>query len=217
MNSRAKSFSQYICRQIPTMLVLAIVVLPGCSTNQDYRLAANYYYHNPNRDIRTIGRVAVVELSNNSSYPQMSSDITEILFQALQKKQVFSLTIVHRQDPSWRSLELEPDAIYTPDQMQSIRKSLKCYGILTGTITEFRPYPHMIIGLRLKLLDLRDGSLLWALEQVWDIDDKKTGYRIQKYYQSQKRMDSTSLQEHLVSISPIEFINFVCYEAAKTL
>jgi len=199
------------------MLVLAIFILPGCSANQAYRSVANYYYHNPNKDIRTIGRVAVVELNNNSSYPQMSSDITEILFQALQKKQVFSLTIVRQQDPSWRSLQLEPDATYTLDQMQSIRKSLKCYGVLTGTITEFRPYPHMLIGLRLKLLDLRDGSLLWALEQVWDIDDKKTEYRIQKYYQSQKSVDSTSLQEHLASISPLEFINFVCYEVAKTL
>jgi hypothetical protein len=217
MNSRLKSFLKYPSQKIPSMLILAVIFLSGCSTNHVYRTATNHYYHNPNKNIKTIGRVAVIELNNNSSYPQVSTDITEILFQALQKKQVFSLTITHREDPSWKSLGLESDSSYTPDQMQSIRKSLKCYGILTGTVTEFRPYPHMVIGLRLKLLDLRDGSLLWALEEVWDIDDKKTGYRIQKYYQSQKRMDSTLSQEHLASMSPLEFINFVCYEAAKTL
>ena len=100
--------------------------------------------------------------------------------------------------------------------MQSIRETLKCNGVLIGTITEFRPYPHMVIGLRLKLLDLRDGSLLWALEQIWDIDDKKTEYRINNYYQSQKRMDSVSLMDHLVSVSPLEFIKFVSYEVAGT-
>lgn len=214
MNNRLIKYPNH---KMQLMSVLIVIILSGCSTNQVYRTSTNYYYHNPNRNIKTIGKVAVIELNNNSSYPQVSTDITEILFQALQKKQVFSLTIAHREYPSWRSLELESDATYTPDQMQSIRETLKCYGILTGTITEFRPYPHMVIGLRLKLLDLRDGSLLWALEEVWDIDDKTTGYRIQKYYQSQKRMDSALSQEHLATMSPLEFINFVCYEAAKTI
>ncbi len=217
MNNRIISLSQYIYRRIPFILVLAIVILPGCTTDQTFMPAANFYYHNPNKDLTTIGRVAVVELNNDSSYPQMSSEITETLFQALQKQQVFSLTIVRQHDPSWRSLQLESESTYTLDQMQSIRKTLKCNGVLIGTITEFRPHPHMVIGLRLKLLDLRDGSLLWALEQVWDIDDKKTEYRIEKYYQSQKRTDSISLQGHLASVSPLEFIKFVCYEAARTL
>jgi hypothetical protein len=205
-------------RRISLIMTLAIVViLPSCTPNQAFEPAANYYYHNPNKDLTTIGRVAVVELNNDSGYPEMSSEITEALFQALQKQQVFSLTIIRQHDSSWRNLQLEAESTYTLDQMQSIRKVLKCNGVLFGTITEFRPYPHMVIGLRLKLLDLRDGSLLWALEQIWDIDDKKTEHRIRKYYQSQKRMDSVSLKDHLVSVSPLEFIKFVCYEAAKTL
>lgn len=216
MNSRMILLSHCLHRRIYSVLLLTIVILPGCSTHKAFMPAANYYYLNPNTDLTTIGRVAVVELNNDSSYPQMSSEITETLFQALQKKQVFGLTIVRQHDSSWRSLQMEPDSTYTLDQMQSIRKSLKCYGVLIGTITEFRPYPHMIVGLRLKLLDLRDGQLLWALEQVWDIDDKKTKYRIGKYYQSQKSMDSAPLQEHLASVSPLEFIKFVCYEVAKT-
>ena len=217
MNSRTRLLSHCLYRRIFLVLSLIIVLLQGCSTHKAFMPAANYYYLNPNTDLTTIGRVAVVELNNDSSYPQMSSDITEALFQALQKKQVFGLTIVRQNDSSWRSLQLEPDSTYTLDQMQSIRKSLKCYGVLIGTITEFRPYPHMVVGLRLKLLDLRDGSLLWALEQVWDIDDKKIEYRMKRYHQSQKRRDSTHLQKHLGSVSPIEFIKFVCYEVSKTL
>jgi hypothetical protein len=217
MNNRTKLAKRYMYRLISFILILAFVILQGCISNHAFVPAANYYYHNPNKDITTIGKVAVVELNNDSGYPQMSSEITEALFQALQKQQVFSLAIIRQHNSSWRSLQLETDSTYNLNQMQSIRETLKCNGVLIGTITEFRPYPHMVIGLRLKLLDLRDGSLLWALEQIWDIDDKKTEYRINNYYQSQKRMDSVSLMDHLVSVSPLEFIKFVCYEAAKTL
>ncbi|MEK7995484.1 MAG: hypothetical protein AAB403_16915, partial [Planctomycetota bacterium] len=86
-----------------------------------------------------------------------------------------------------------------------------------GTITEFRPYPHMGVGLRLKLLDLRDGQLLWALEQVWDSADKSTEKRIKDYYKSEKRPAFAPLHEQLAMVSPLEFIKFVSFEVAETL
>ena len=75
----------------------------------------------------------------------------------------------------------------------------------------------MTIGLRLKLVDLRDGRLLWALEQIWDNSDKTTEYRIKDYFQYQKRSGFAPLREQLVTVSPLEFIKFVSYEVAGTL
>ena len=103
------------------------------------------------------------------------------------------------------------------DQIINLHDTLKCDALLIGTITEFRPYPHMIIGLRLKLLDLRDGELLWALEQVWDSADKTTEYRIRDYFRSQKRSGFAPLHEQLATVSSLEFIKFVSYEVAETL
>jgi hypothetical protein len=151
-------------------LLLLAALLSGCITNHRASApAADYYYLNPNKSLTTIGRVAIVDLDNNSSYPKVSTDVTEKLYQALQKN------------------------------------------------TEFRPYPHMTIGLRLKLIDLRDGQLLWAIEQVWDSADKTTEYRIRDYFRSQKRSGYAPLHEQLAAVSPIEFIKFVSYEVAETL
>jgi hypothetical protein len=202
------------------LLLLLTALLSGCGAYSIRRVpapTADYYYLNPDKDLTSIGRVAIVELSNDSSYPQISTDITEALFQALQKKQVFGLTVVRQDDASWRSLQLDLDSTYTLDQIKGIRETLKCDGILIGTITEFRPYPHMAVGLRLKLLDLRDGQLLWALEQVWDSADKTTESRIKSYFKAQKRSDFASLREQLAAVSPLEFIKFVSYEVAETL
>ncbi|NQT04028.1 MAG: hypothetical protein HQ580_18525 [Planctomycetes bacterium] len=200
------------------ILLLPMVLLSGCVTY--YRTSASeadYYYLNPDKSLSTIGRAVIVELDNNSSYPKISNDVTQKLYQALQKKQIFGLTVVRQSDSLWRSLQLDLNSEYTLDQIIKIRQTLKCNAVLIGTVTEFRPYPHMIIGLRLKLLDLRDGQLLWALEQVWDSADKTTEYRIKEYFRSQKRSGYAPLKEQLTSVSSLEFIKYISYEVAETL
>lgn len=201
-----------------TVLFYSVVLFSGCVTYyNDSFAAADYYYLNPDRSLATIGRVAVIELNNNSSYPKISNDITEKLYQALQKKQVFGLTVIRQSDPVWKSLQLDLESKYTLDEIITIREALKCDALLLGTITEFRPYPHMIIGLRIKLLDMRDGQLLWGLEQVWDSADKATEYRMKDYFRAHKRSGYGPLKEQLASVSPLEFIKYVCFEIAETL
>lgn len=199
-----------------TMLILLAVILSGCHSHSASAPVSDYYYLNPNNKLATIGRVAIVELNNDSSYPQVSADVTLALYQALQKRQVFGLTVIRQDNPSWRSLQLDGESSYNLKQLLAIREALKCDGLLLGTITEYRPYPHMAIGLRMRLLDLRDGQLQWALEQVWDSDDKTTERNIKSYYNSEKRPGFAPLHEKLAAVSPIEFNKFVSYEVAGT-
>ena len=196
--------------------LLLVVLLSGCRTQSVSVPVSDYYYLNPNHKLNTIGRVAIVELENDSSYPQISADITQSLYQALQKRQVFGLTVVRQHDPSWRSLQLDGDSTYSLEQLSAIREALKCDGVLFGTVTEYRPYPHMAVGLRMKLLDLRDGQLQWALEQVWDSADKTTEKRVKSYFKSEKRSGFAPLHDKLAAVSPIEFVKFVSYEVAGT-
>ena len=175
------------------------------------------YYINPDKNPSHIGRVVLVELDNDSSYPQISADITESLFHELQKKQVFGLSIVKKNDPVWRSLQVNRNSSYTLEELSAIQKTIKCNAILSGTITQFRPYPHMVVGLRLVLVDLRDGQLLWAVEQIWDTADKTIENRIKKYLQENMKAGYDPVREQLATISSLNFIKFVTYEIASTL
>ena len=235
---RTTSFISHIFDEIPrsiyasrfSILLLLPFLLSACQFQRVSAPLPDYYYLNQEKDLSTVGRTALVELDNKSSYPQLASDVTQTLFQALQKKQSFGLAIVHQNNPAWRSLQLDLNSpyqtqnsalavppTYTLDQLTAIRKTLKCDAVLIGTISQFKPYPHMAIGLRLKLVDLRDGQLLWALEQIWDNSDKTTEYRIKNYFQYQKRSGFAPLREQLVTVSPLEFIKFVAYEVAETI
>src|SRR4030042_2080162 len=166
----------------PFFIVCLLIVLAGC---RDYKVSESmlvYYYLNPYKNLSSIGRVVIVELDNNSAFPKISTDVTEALFLALQKKQIFGLTLVHQDDPVWRSLGIKPDSVHTFEQLYEMREMLKCNALLVGTVTQYEPYPHMVIGLRIRLLDLNSGQLLWAVEQIWDSADTAIKSRIRDYF-----------------------------------
>ena len=203
--------------RVKTAFLVLPILLSGCGFNAACKPAANYYYLNPDKNLNAIGRTALVELANDSAFPLISVDVTEALFQALQKKQVFGLTVVHQNDPAWRSLRIDMDSAYTLEQLSTMRKTLNCDAVLIGTVTVFEPFPHLTIGLRLKLIDLADGQLLWALEQIWDTTDKTTRVRVKKYYRHHLLPGFETLQEKLGTVSSLRFLKFVAYETAETL
>lgn len=178
---------------------------------------ARSFYLNPYKSLSHIGRVALVEFEDSSGHPQISSDLTEALFIALQKRQFFGLTIVRQDNPDWRSLQENLDSLQALRQLLTIRDTVKCNAILVGTITEYTPYPHMSIGLRLKLVDLTDGQLVWGLEQVWDGSDRHVQRRIRRHFRGDLRLGPAPLEEELVLVSPLKFGRFVAHEVAETL
>lgn len=206
-----------IARRLLVLTALSLAGLQGgCDSAQEDGMA-DAYYLNPYKDLSSLGRVALVELDNNSGHPRISADLTEALFVALQKEQIFGLTVVHQDNPAWRGLQENLDSLQALRQLLAMREALKCNGLLVGTVTEYTPYPHMSIGIRLKLLDLTDGQLLWGLEQVWDSSDRNIQRRIKRYFKDDLRTGFASLGEELVVVSPLRFGKFVAYEVAETL
>lgn len=200
---------------VATLLLAALQ--GGCESVQEGNGMAGSFYLNPYKDLSNLGRVALVEFDNSSGHPQISADLTEALFVALQKNQVFGLTVVHQDNPAWRGLQENLDSLQALRQLLAMREALKCNGLLVGTVTEYSPYPHMSVGLRLKLLDLTDGQLVWGLEQVWDSGDRDIQRRIKRYFKDDLRTGVASLREELVVVSPLRFGKFVAYEVAETL
>ncbi|MBN1359539.1 MAG: hypothetical protein JW993_03055 [Sedimentisphaerales bacterium] len=197
--------------------LILVALIGGCQSDQANNGMANSYYLNPHRDLTTLGRVALVELDNKSGYPTISADLTEALFVALQKKQLFGLSVVRQDDPAWRGLQENLDSLQALKQLLAMRDALKCNGLLVGTVTEYQPYPRMAVGLRLKLLDLTDGQLLWGLEQVWDSGDASIRERVRDYARNELRSGSGPLQDEIVVISSLKFGKFIAYEVAETL
>ena len=89
--------------------------------------------------------------------------------------------------------------------------------MLLGTVTTYRPYPHMRLGLKLKLVDLRTGKLVWAIEQVWDAAEASMEGRLKRFFAKHMRRDWEPLGWQLALTSPRAFERFVAWETSQTL
>ncbi|MCK4999520.1 MAG: hypothetical protein KAS23_08290, partial [Anaerohalosphaera sp.] len=89
--------------------------------------------------------------------------------------------------------------------------------IIVGSVTQFKPYPHLTLGIRLKMIDLRNGDLIWAFEQIWDCNDSTTKDRIRHYFRSKNQSGSDELNEQLIAKSSKKFVDFISFEIAQTL
>jgi hypothetical protein len=203
---------------VSSWFILSLAVAStGCLRHGMSAPPGQHYYTSTSKNLQTIRTVCLVELHNNSAYPQISGDVTESLHQALQKKHLFGLSLLRQSDVVWRNLQIHPDSAYTLEQLLATRKMLGVDAVLIGAVTSYTPYPHMAMGLQLKLVDLRDGQLAWAIEQVWDTADKNTEEQIKKYFERELRQGFSPLGEQLAMLSSINFVRFVTYNVAETL
>jgi hypothetical protein len=177
------------------LILLSMVFVSGCIGSKRHNPETAYYYLNPHKDLKDLGRVALLELANESAYPKISSDVTDGLYGAIQKRQVYGIMVVRQNDLdgricSWGKFAQD----YTLEQLAAIHKTLKADAVLRGTVTRYEPFPHLILGLRMELTDLTDGQLLWAAEQIWDAADQSTQARIRDYYKTSLLPKADSLE-----------------------
>jgi hypothetical protein len=176
-----------------------------------------HYYINPTADFESVGKTVIFEFDNFSTAPELSIELTQALTDAVRKRHLFSLSTLYRQEPAWRMLNLQGSASYSLEELSVIKKQLKADAVLFGRISEYYPYPNLLIGMHLKLVDLRNGKLLWATEQVWDSTDKRVERRMRLYFNSQMRAGFQPMDWELLITSPRAFNKFVACEIAQTL
>jgi len=188
----------------------------GCTSSSKDPLS-HYYYLNPDTDITRLGPTIFLELSNKSEFSRISEDATDALFQAMQQTGLFGMSVIHPDDAQWEQLDLGTFEHYTLEQLSTIRSTLNCSAVLSGSVTTFTPYPHLTVGLRLKLMNLKSGETLWAFEYIWDTADETTQDRIQAFYTQKNILGLPESKDRLGSVSSLKLMKFVAHETCQTL
>lgn len=200
-------------------LAAILLLLGGCYTPKPViRQQPIQCYIDKSVNFSSIGKVAVMELEDQSVFsPDLSKTLTQTLTDNLGKKQLFSIRTVYRTDPDWKALNLDPSQPLSSQAMVQIQKELKVNAILVGTISRYRSYPKLLAAIQFKMLDLRSGQLIWAMENVWDSTDKSTEQRIRQFFETQMRTGYQPMDWQIVINSPSAFHKFVMYEVVSTL
>ncbi|MBE0534103.1 MAG: hypothetical protein IH624_00435 [Phycisphaerae bacterium] len=180
-------------------------------------LESGHYYIDPAANFTGIARVVVFELDNRSVQPDIAPLLTEAVSQAFRKRHLFTLRTIGPGDRDWRSLDFALAQSYSLEELSAIREQLDADAFVFGTVQQYQPYPHLLTGLNLKMIDLGTGRVIWAMEQVWDSSDRMVELRMKRYFDTEMRSGYEPLNWQIFLASPRAFDKFVAAEVARTL
>ncbi|HOK66162.1 MAG TPA: hypothetical protein PK054_10230 [Anaerohalosphaeraceae bacterium] len=198
-------------------LLTVLIAAVGCRIQEPAERPAGNFYLSPTADFEQIGKVVMLELDNPTSHPEQGRIFSEMLADGLGKKHLFSVRMIRREEPSWRQLDLDSIRRSTPQQLAEIRQNLGADAVVFGTMGRYSPYPHLLLSVHLKMLDLRTARIVWAIEDVWDSSDRLIQQRIRRYFETQMRTGYEPLNWKIVENSPLYFNKFVVFEITETL
>ncbi|MBN1554641.1 MAG: hypothetical protein JXA11_07840 [Phycisphaerae bacterium] len=204
---------QRICLLVA--LAAALSAMTGC-TNPSQPLGVNYYRAG-DADIENISRVVFVNLSEDVGYPEIAERMTQALQEALLQKGMFRVDVISKDHTDLRDLDMKKRDPYTIAEMVAIRKSLRCDAILFGKMIRYQPYPNTQIGLYLRLVDVKNGRLLWAVDDTWDTTDRETYRQIKNYYFDEMRETYEPAEEEMGIMSTEGFQKFVAHQVVLTM
>jgi hypothetical protein len=206
-------------KNIILLLVIVLAPISGCRFNakKPTPLTPLRYYRYGGYNLKTIGRVVMLEMENLSTNQGLSNELTAALSKEIQSKQIFGLDTLYLNDPKWKSMDISSDFKFSLEELAAIREKFKADAVMVGKITHYRPYPANSIGLKLELFDCSTGQLLWAIDQVWDSTDLKTEARIKSFYSTEMRKAHDPLDWKIVMQSPRIYNKFVTHEISQTL
>ncbi len=195
------------------------LAVTGCTKFEEKAVPpSGHYYLDKTADFSSIGRVVLVELENqSSSSPDLSKILTQELSDGIGKKHLFSMQTVYEADSDWQSLNMGRIKTFSMQQWAALRQQMKADAVIFGTITRYRPYPQMLAALNVKMVDVREGKLLWAIEEVWDSTDKNTELRIKEFFETEMRTGYQPMNWQVVLNSPKAFHKYIVYEISRTL
>lgn len=199
--------------------ILALLVLAGGVGGCDWWAeppAINHYYHGA-QQIHHITRVVFVQLRDETGYPEMAESMTASLVEAMRGSGQFRVDVIPLTHPDLRDLWLAKREPFTVHELKAIRESLRCDAICFGAMTNYDPYPNMKLGLYLRLIDLKDGQLAWAVDHVWDSTDRETVKRIRRYLFENLRETYQPMGDEIGIVSPTKFQKFISHEVMTTL
>jgi len=193
--------------------VWAAATFSGCTAAPEGRIA---YYAAPRRDLMSLRSVAMLPLVNETDHPAAPAGLAEELFQAVQGRRLFHIRAVSPEEAERAALPAATGPLTLQD-LARLRRSLGADAVLAGALTRWEPYPRMQVGLFLRLVDLRTGRVLWALDHVWDTTEATTQHRLRRFFADQMGAGAEPMGWELATASPQAFRKFVAWEAASTL
>lgn len=169
----------------------------------------------------TLRRVAVLPLSYNESDAAAVSGqqtLEPVLHAELTKAARFELVFVKpAQMQLWTGKDRWDDFDQLPaGLLKTIEEKTGCDGVLFTRLSQFKAYPPMVIGWRMKLV-ANDADILWAVDELFDAADQGVSNAARRYDRARVRNNPALDDSRSILLSPAAFGQYSARAVLGTL
>ncbi|MCA8951831.1 MAG: hypothetical protein KDE27_20140 [Planctomycetes bacterium] len=200
-----------------TALASIALVLTGCATGDAPRRKAINSYLAERADLENVRRIMVLPFTPESSVTADCEKIRDAFLAELMKLRRFEVVPL----PSTASENgMLNDSLrhgrLSTEAMVRLCDRYSLDGVLVGSITAWRPYKPPHLGMRTQLISIHSGATVWAVDAIYDANDRTTIADLREYDDSSQYDDGTLHGWELTLLAPNRFMTYVAHRFVGT-
>lgn len=194
-----------------------LLFLAGCALERPpEKRPLNHYLADP-RDLDCIRRVIVLPFSEEPGVTAEKELVRSAYVDELQKLRRFEVVPLPNSvdeiavlDASMRKGRIGAEEVV------SLCNRYRVDAVVLGTITAWRAYTPPRLGMRTQMVSVHSGSIVWAVDSIYDANDRSMVSDLRHYYENVQTHDSMLHTWELDLLSPGRFSHYVAHRFAGT-
>jgi hypothetical protein len=182
---------------------------------------ANVYREEPHLP-SSIRRIAILPLTSATETADLTfglESMKPVIHGAFASSRQFEMVLVSGEElrlmtgrPSWNADDRLP-----PDFLEKFRDKLAVDAVLFCSLTTYRAYEPLAIGWRIKLVDIDEPRVLWAVDEVFDARAPEVAAGAVRFAERHPDTGSSLQDSRSILVSARRFGHYAATELVQTM
>ena len=197
-------------RAFAALWVVAVLPFAACQWQRPpTQKAINCYLAEPT-DLANVRRIMVLPFTAQAGVEADCQKVRDSFVTALQKLRRFEVVPLPTtaQEDDVLNASLQHGRLST-DAMVRLCNRYALDGLLVGSVTAWRAYTPTHLGLRTQLISVHSGATVWAVDAIYDTNDRSTISDLRQYAEASQQDDGSLHGWEMNMLAPTRFTNYV--------
>lgn len=174
-------------------------------------------YRSLTADGHQMRRVVVLPFVDAIRAPDQIQMIEDAFVASLRKHQYFEVVTVH-ESPLLSEAEQDVfrSGVFQKKTLLAMAERYRADGVLFGIVTHFRPYEPPCLGLKVELVSVGAGDVVWSAKGLFDAGDERTAMDVHNYHDVRLASSSSLEGWRRMLTSPRRYTRYVCDRMVDT-
>lgn len=204
-------------KYVSPIFVACLFVAIGCSSSPPpYSSSLNYTKTDALRET-LIHRVLLLPFEYDIDRESIIDEVTEAFAVELRKLGSFEVVLPSENKAAmtighgiWTKGTIDLDLVL------ALRKQYEADAIIFGSITHYRPYEPMLLGVKTGMISTDSGLVVWSADGVFDSNENEVAELVKQYFESTHQKNAL-YGWRLILLSMRRYSQFVANQITKTL